>query len=64
MVHEERRYQTIVQAARTLGVPEYRIRVWAKTGCLPGFMSGSRCYVDVVRLRQKLEEGGLDGKQI
>lgn len=50
-------FQTIREAAQSIGVPHSRIRDWQKRGLVPGFYSGSRYYVDVNRLREKLASG-------
>ena len=50
-------FQTIREAAQSIGVPHSRIRDWQKKGLVPGFYSGSRYYVDVNRLREKLASG-------
>ena len=59
----EKRYVTIHTAAAVMGLPEHRVRAWAKTGAAPGFKSGTRFYIDVLRLQQKLDEGRMDGEQ-
>lgn len=54
-------FKTIRQTAKETGIAEFRIRQWAKTGKLPGFMAGTRFYVNVPQLREQLERGTVSG---
>ena len=47
-------FRTAVPAAKYLGIPEYMLRRMIKNGECIGVYSGSRFYVDVERMRQKL----------
>lgn len=48
-------FQTINQAAKTIGLPHTCLRSMQAAGKLPGFFAGSRYYVNVDLLREKLE---------
>ena len=55
----DRQYLTIRQTARELKIPEKFIRNEVKRGAAPGFMSGSRCYIDVTAFRDVLRRANL-----
>lgn len=48
-------FQTINQAADALGIPRHWLRRAQKLGKVPGFYSGSRFYVNVSMLEEKLQ---------
>lgn len=58
-------FMTIRQTAAAGILPEHRLRAMRSAGTLPGFLSGTRFYVNVDALAQKLraasEAGGADG---
>lgn len=60
----EKRYLTIRQTARAVGIPEHRIRAWVKVKNVPGFYGGTRFYVDVQKFQQLLDEGRMNGETI
>ena len=47
-------FQTINQVAAQGILPEYRLRQMQHQGTLPGFLSGTRFYVDVGQLQETL----------
>ena len=47
-------YQTINQAADALGIPRHWLRRAQKLGRVPGFYAGTRFYVNVQMLQEKL----------
>lgn len=48
-------YQTIRQAARATGIPEFLMRTWLKQKKLPGFYAESRYYINVPLLMEMLD---------
>lgn len=49
------KYQTIRQAARATGIPEFLMRTRLKQKKLPGFYVGSRYYINVPLLMEMLD---------
>lgn len=49
-------FLTINQTAKVVGLPHTCLRTMLATGNLPGFYSGSRFYVNLDMLRDKLEQ--------
>lgn len=52
---EEKRYLTVTQTAARGPISLYRLRLMQRAGTLPGFYSGSRYYVDTLRLDQQID---------
>lgn len=50
---------TIRQASEHLGLPTTCLRLWLKDGNLPGCYAGTRFYVDVDALQEKITSGAL-----
>ena len=49
-------FLTINQAAKAIGLPHSRLRAMLAAHALPGFYAGTRYYVNLDLLREKLEE--------
>ena len=50
----EKKFLTVRQTARELGIPETVIRRLLKAGNVPGFRTGNRDYINVERFRETL----------
>ena len=48
-------FQTIRQAAKSTGLPEYFLRMRCKQNRLPGFYASSRFYVNVPLLLEQID---------
>lgn len=53
---------TIRQTASHLGIPRHCLRLWLEDGILPGCYAGTRFYVDVDALKEKITSGALSEK--
>jgi hypothetical protein len=56
-------FKSIIQTAKSEGIPAHALRRMLEEGELPGFYSGTRYYVNVEVLREKLSGHGAKPKR-
>ena len=54
-MEEAKRFMTINQTAKAVGLPHTCLRNMLANNSLPGFYNGTRYYVNVEMLKEKLE---------
>lgn len=61
----EKRFMTIRETAKEIhALPEYRLRVLAKEGKLPGFYAGVKFMVNIPLFLEQLDRESITGRSV